>query len=940
MSFEEPYIEKMRKTSFLAGGNVAYLETMYETYLTAPQELSSDWRDYFDGLPKMKTVDQSEVSPQKVREHFLNLAQNPIALSSHSTVSASPLYYKIGQWLDAYRAYGHIEAQLDPLHLISHTDALLDPKHYGLSSADFKLKVDPADFGFKNLGSSVSVESLAQHLENIYCGTLTLEYKHISDPQIQQWLQQRFEIVEPEKQLSAAEKKAIFAKLVAAEGLEKYLGNKFVGQKRFSLEGSDSFIPLMSALIERAGEENVREFIIGMAHRGRLNVMINILGKPAQVLFDEFAGKHLRNGRSGDVKYHLGYSTNVKTPHGLMHLALAFNPSHLEIIAPVVEGSTRARQDRCGDETRRKIVPVIVHGDAAFIGQGVVMETFNMSQTRFFTTGGSVHVVINNQVGFTTHDPRDARSSRYCSDAAKMIEAPILHVNGDDPEAVVKAARLAMDYRMQFGKDIVIDLVAYRRLGHNEADEPAITQPVMYRAIRQHPTLVSLYGEKLEKEGVLSAEDRVAAIDAYRNLLDAGGSAVPVVDENPLHAQAADWSLYLDQEWDVDYPKAIDAAQLKALAQKLLTLPQGFQLQPQVAREMQARQQMAEGEIPFMWGFAENLAYASLLDAGWGVRISGQDSGRGTFSHRHAVLHDYETGQEYLPLSNCQQNKNQLAVIDSVLSEAAVMAFEYGYASAQPKTLVIWEAQFGDFVNGAQVVIDQFISAAEQKWSRFSGLTLFLPHGYEGMGPEHTSARLERFLQLCAEHNMQVCVPTTPAQCFHMIRRQLLRPYRKPLIVMTPKSLLRHKMAVSSWDDLIQGSFQVVIPEVDALPAKKIKRVILCSGRVYYDLLQKRREQQQETVVLVRIEQLYPFPEKALHLALEPYRHVSDIVWCQEEPHNQGAWYASQHHLQAALFPKQNLQYIGRAAAAAPAAGYHDRHEIEQNQLIEQALKL
>lgn len=937
MTVQDPYLQKMQKTSFLAGGNVAYLEEMYETYLRAPNELSADWRNYFESLPK---VNGAEVSPASVRQHFLQLAQAPIQRAV-SGAAALPVYYKIGLWLDAYRRYGHMVADLDPLNMaVPASHPSLDPKSYGLSAADMNTTINPRDFGVDHLGDSATVEAVGKKLQAIYCGHTALEYMHISDPAVVFWFKKHFEDEAFATPLSSDEKKQIFAKLVAAEGLEKYLGNKFVGQKRFSLEGSDSFIPLMDTLVKRAGDASVQGIIIGMAHRGRLNVLVNILGKPTQKLFDEFAGIHLQNGRSGDVKYHLGYSTDVKTTHGLMHLALAFNPSHLEIISPVVEGSVRARQDRINDVKRDQVIPVVVHGDAAFIGQGVVMETFTLSQTRGFNTGGTVHIVLNNQVGFTTSDPHDARSSRYCTDAAKIIEAPVIHVNGDDPEAVVKAAQLAFDFRMQFNRDVVIDLVSYRRLGHNEADEPAITQPLMYQVIRARPTVLSLYGDVLQQQGVITAEERSQSIEAYRALLDAGKAAVSVVDVNPAHTQQCDWTPYLDKEWDVPYDHAIESKKLHALAQKLLALPQGFSLQPQVAREMQAREQMAAGKEPFMWGFAENLAYASLLDAGFGVRISGQDSGRGTFAHRHAVLHDYQTGQEYLPLTQCEQHKGQVEVIDSILSEAAVMAFEYGYASTEPKTLVIWEAQFGDFVNGAQVVIDQFMSAAEQKWSRLSGLALFLPHGYEGMGPEHTSARLERFLQLCAEHNMQVCVPTTPAQCFHMIRRQMLRPYRKPLIVMTPKSLLRHKLAVSTWDDLLQGSFQTVIAEVDDLPAKKIKRVVLCSGRVYYDLLQKRRDEGLKDVAIVRIEQLYPFPHDQLKKVLASYQHVKDIVWCQEEPHNQGAWYLSQHHLYKALGRGQELQYAGRPASAAPAAGYLARHTAEQQQLVAEALNI
>jgi 2-oxoglutarate dehydrogenase E1 component len=733
----------------------------------------------------------------------------------------------------------------------------------------------------------------------------------------------------------------ILWQLTMAEGLERYLATKYPAQKRFSLEGGDSLIPLLDDLIQSCGSHAVEDTVIGMAHRGRLNVLVNVLGKAPADLFTEFEGQYdLKKLKgSGDVKYHKGYSSDLRTAGGNVHVALAFNPSHLEIVDAVVEGSVRARQERRGDARGDKVMAVLLHGDAAFAAQGVVMETLQMSQARGFYTGGTVHIVINNQVGFTISDPRDARSTLYCSDVAKMIEAPILHVNGDDPEAVVFAARLALDYRMKFHKDVVIDLVCYRRLGHNEADEPAATQPVMYRMIRSRPATRQLYAERLAADGIVSPADAQAMAEDYRRGLDEGKPQVRQSLGLIGNKHTVDWSKYLDVDWTEPVRTGVKLDLLRELATRATTYPEGFELHRQVARIVEDRRRMAAGQLSVDWGFAETLAYASLLDQGIEIRLTGQDTGRGTFFHRHAVGHDQKTGAAYIPLKHVKSGQPRFRVTDSLLSEEAVMGFEYGYSTADPNCLVIWEAQFGDFANGAQVVIDQFISSGEAKWGRISGLTLFLPHGYEGQGPEHSSARLERFLQLCAENNMQVCVPSTPAQMFHMLRRQMLRSFRKPLIVMTPKSLLRHKLSVSAITDLAQGRFMNVIDEIDDLQAGQVRRVVFCSGRVYFDLLEARRADEARDVALVRIEQLYPFPTEEYAAILRHYPNAVEVVWCQEEPQNQGAWYQIRHRLHEPLSGRQELLYSGRAPSAAPATGIPQLHTAQQHGLVAAALK-
>jgi len=932
-------------SSQLAGHNAAYLEDLYEQFLADPGRVAGHWRTFFETLPRVNG-DGAEPVHSAIREAFRAITREPPAQrrpagSLAGTRAHEEKQVRVLQLINAYRFRAHQIAAIDPLGLRDCPELPeLGLAYHGLSQADLDTVFDS--------GSLVSVgrptlRQILTQLQATYCGSVGAEYMHITETVEKRWIQQRLEGAAGRPQFPADTRRRILQRLVAAEGLERYLHARYVGQKRFSLEGGDSLIPLLDDLLQRSATHGGREVVIGMAHRGRLNVLINIVGKTAAELFQEFEGKggHPGNG-SGDVKYHQGFSSNLRTASGLVHIALAFNPSHLEIVGPVVEGSVRARQQRSGDDQGTQVLPVLIHGDAAFAGQGVVMETFNMSQSRGFSTKGTVHVVINNQIGFTTSHQGDARSTLYCTDIAKMVNAPIFHVNGDDPEAVIQVTRLALDYRMNFHKDVVIDLVCYRRHGHSEADEPTATQPLMYQAIREHPTPRELYAQRLVDEGLIEADLPQQLLDSYRARLDAGVSVLDeLVPRDQAHyPYAVDWAPYLKQACTAFLETAISIDRLRELWRSLEQVPEGFELHANVAKIMDNRRKMAAGALPIDWGFAETMAYASLVGEGYGVRLSGQDSGRGTFFHRHAVLHNQKDGELYVPLRNVSPQQGNFLVINSLLSEEAVLAFEYGYATTDPRTLVIWEAQFGDFANNAQVVIDQFISAGEQKWNRLCGLVMFLPHGMEGQGPEHSSARLERYLQLCAEKNMQVCIPTTPAQIFHLLRRQVLLECRKPLVVMTPKSLLRHRLAVSSLEDLSGGEFQPVIDEVDALDSSGVTRVVLCSGKVYYDLLEKRREEERNQVAIVRLERLYPFPKVQLRKVLARYSNAREFIWCQEEPQNQGAWFSSQHHLRAALSQPDLLQYAGRAFSAAPAPGYAGVHARQQRALVAQALGL
>jgi 2-oxoglutarate dehydrogenase E1 component len=931
-------------TTALSGGNAGFIEDLYEKFLKDPAAVGPAWAEYFSGLRGSST---NEVAHGEVRERLTKLQENrPGAVASAAVTSgasdvASAKQGAVSRLIQVYANRGHLIANLDPLGLQERAwPYVLNLEHFGLSDADLD-----TEFFTNSRNDAIPKRSklreILSTLKFIYCDTIGAEFAHVSDSDERLWLQDNFQSARMRRRFTIDEKKNILWQLTAAEGLERYLHTKYVGQKRFSLEGGDSLIALLDDLVQQGGKAGIEETIIGMAHRGRLNVLVNLLGKSPKDLFNEFEGHYdLANLRgSGDVKYHKGFSSDLKTVSGNVHVALAFNPSHLEIVNPVVEGSARARQERRGDATGDKVLPVQVHGDAAFAGQGVIMETLQLSQARGFYTGGSVHVIINNQVGFTTSDPHDARSTLYCSDVAKMVEAPILHVNADDPEAVCFVMRFALEYRMKFHKDIVIDLVCYRRHGHNEADEPAATQPLMYQAIRKKPTVRQIYAEKLAAEGVLTAAEAAAMMDQYRNGLDEGRPQARAALGLVGNKYTVDWSEYMGADWSEPVKTAIDMGRLKALGKAITTYPTDWNLHPRVLAIMRARERMVAGDLALDWGCAENLAYASLIQEGYPVRLTGQDSGRGTFFHRHAVLHDQATGRRFVPLQHLATSQPTFTVTDSVLSEEAVMGFEYGFSTTAPHCLTIWEGQFGDFCNGAQVIIDQFISSGEAKWGRLSGLTLFLPHGYEGQGPEHSSARLERFLQLCAEYNIQVCVPSTPAQMFHMLRRQMVRALRKPLIIMTPKSLLRHPLSVSRLEELASGNFRNVIDEVDDVKPSAVTRVVLCSGKVYFDLLKARREAKIDTVVIVRLEQLYPFPSEEYEAAIRKYSNAREIVWCQEEPQNQGSWYQIRHRLQAPLSVKDELLYAGRAGAAAPATGIAALHEQQQKNLVTTALQ-
>jgi 2-oxoglutarate dehydrogenase E1 component len=925
-------LRELIESSPFASSQAPYLEALYEQFRESPDSLGPAWRRFFEALGPETAASPSS---RPARHPGRGKTNGAAAGAGNAEKQAA-----VSRLIQFYANRGHLIADIDPLGLVARpVPQVLDPAYVGLGEAD----MDTEFYTGSRTGGverQMTLREILRQLGHIYCGRIGAEFAHVSTGEERLWLQDRFQDGRLHHRFTREERLNLLWQLSAAEGLERYLHTKYVGQKRFSLEGGDALIPLLDDVVQHAGAAGVEDIAIGMAHRGRLNVLVNVLGKPPSTLFSEFEGKvdfEMTKG-SGDVKYHKGFSADLRTAGGNVRVVLAFNPSHLEIVDAVVEGSVRARQDRRGDIRGERVLPVLIHGDAAFAGQGVVMETMQLSQARGFATGGTLHLVVNNQVGFTTSVPADARSTLYCSDVAKMIEAPIFHVNADDPEAVVFVARLALDYRLKFHKDVVIDLVCYRRHGHNEADEPAATQPLMYQAIRRHPTARQIYGRRLEEDGLLAEGQAAQIAEEYRRGLDEGRAQTRAFAGTSGNLYTVDWTRHLDADWTEAAVTGVTPGQLATLAAKLTTTPNGFSLHPRVARILDDRRRMYADELPLDWGAAETMAYATLLAEGHHVRLCGQDTARGTFFHRHAVLHDQATGRTHLPLATAAAEGTRLAVIDSVLSEEAVMGFEYGYSTTDPDTLVIWEGQFGDFANGAQVVIDQFIASGEAKWGRLSGLTLFLPHGYEGQGPEHSSARLERFLQLCAEANIQVCVPSTPAQMFHLLRRQVLRPLRKPLIVMTPKSLLRHKHSSSTMQDLATGHFHVVLDEQDAIDAKAMERIVLCSGKVYYDLLERRRADSSTHAALVRIEQLYPFPAEDYQSAVARYANAQQVVWCQEEPQNQGAWYQIRHRLQAGLRPGQELRYAGRASAAAPATGLHPLHQREQDGLVTAAL--
>ena len=931
--------------SYLFGSNAPYIEELYENFLENPNSVDEKWKQYFTDLSKQPGAADVDIAHAPIRESFANLAKTKSTAAIAGGMDEAMMKKQVGvlRLISAYRIQGVGAAQLDPLKRIPPRNIeALDPKFHGLNDADMAVQFNMGEGDFSGQ-SKLPLSQIISNLKQTYCGHLALEYIYIPNTEERRWLRNYFEDVLSTPSYSAEQKRRILKEMTAAETLERYLHTKYVGQKRFGVEGGESVIAGLNYLIQNAGKDGVEEVIIGMAHRGRLNVLVNILGKKPGDLFAEFEGRAEIKLPSGDVKYHMGFSSDIATPNGPMHVSLAFNPSHLEIVNPVVEGSARAKQKRLGENGRDKVLPVLIHGDSAFVGLGVNQATFNLSKTRGYTTGGTVHIVINNQIGFTTSDTRDTRSTVHCTDVAKMVSAPVIHVNGDDPERVCFAIQAALDYRKKFNKDIVIDVVCYRKWGHNEGDDPTLTQPMMYKKVSQHPGARALYTEQLIAEGVVTQAEADGYIQAYRDALDKGEHVEQTTLSNFQRTQI-DWSKYQGKDWREDVETGLPAADIERLAEKFTAVPEGFALHPTAKRVLEARKGMAAGSQPIDWGMAETLAYASLVTKGHGVRISGEDSGRGTFSHRHAVLHDQKREKwddgTYVPLRNMGEGAGEFLVIDSILNEEAVMAFEYGFACSAPDKLTIWEAQFGDFANGAQVLIDQFITSGETKWGRYSGLTMLLPHGYEGQGPEHSSARVERYLQLCAEDNVRVCVPTTPAQIFHLLRSQVLGTFRKPLIVMSPKSLLRHKLAVSDLQELAGGAFRPVIGEIDELlPDAQIRRVVLCSGKVYYDLLQKRRDENRRDIAIIRVEQLYPFPQKAVAAELARYPNA-DIVWCQEEPRNQGAWRQIYEALAPALPAGKALHYTGRVASASTAAGYLKLHNAEQAALVRDALGL
>ena len=937
-------MQELWDSSQLSGGSEAWLEALYENYLRDPVSIDAEWRDFFDRLPGAKNGNaaiEQEIPHDEVRDYFKALAkehQHASAPSKAYIVEQEQKQVHVLQLINAYRFRGHQQARINPLDATqSENIAELSLEYHGFSSNDLNTEFETGSlFGT----DSATLAQIYDTLVKSYCGSVGAEYMHMLATEEKRWIQQRIEVAGNASELSDSEKKNILTQLTDAEVLERFLHTKYVGQKRFSLEGGESLIPLLDKLVMHAGKQGVKEVVIGMAHRGRLNVLVNIMGKTPAELFSEFEGTKKVEQLTGDVKYHLGFSSNMSTPGGPVHLALAFNPSHLEIVAPVVEGSVRSRQFRRGDAEGVEVIPVQIHGDAAFSGQGVVMETLQMSQSRGYSTKGTVHIIVNNQIGFTTSNQDDSRSTHYCTDIAKMVDAPIFHVNGDDPEAVIRVTSLAIDYRMKFKKDVVIDMMCYRRHGHNEADEPKATQPMMYQKISALQTTRALYAQQLVDEGRMTSEQVDQMISDVRKVLEAGDCVVPhkLPDDEVDNSDLIDWTPFTNCSTTEDVETGVAIDEMRKLNDAMQQLPEGFSLNPRVAKIISDRHKMSVGALPVDWGYAEIMAYATLVRDGFSVRLSGQDSGRGTFFHRHAVLHNQNERLAFVPIRSVGKDKNNFLVIDSLLSELAVLAFEYGFSTADPKTLAIWEAQFGDFANGAQIVIDQFISSGEHKWGRACGLTMLLPHGYEGQGAEHSSARLERFLQLCAEQNMQVCVPTTPAQIFHLLRRQMVRNCRKPLIVMTPKSLLRHKLCVSTLDDLSAGHYQRVIAEVDDIDANKVEYVVLCSGKVYYDLLEKRRAEKRVNVAIIRVEQLYPFPATELNALLKCYTKTDQLVWCQEEPMNQGGWDFVEPRVKATLDKAWDLQYVGRASSSAPAVGSAKLHAIQQAELVERAI--
>ena len=933
-------MEKLWKDSHTSAGHSSYLEGLYESYLENPASVSLEWKDFFDQLPD-NNGSNKDISHKNIINAYKN--HRRVLSNSSSENETNEKQVRVVQLIQAYRNRGHQAAKLDPLGMMERElvpDLTLE--YHGLSKDDLKIifKTDTLEIG----KDKASLQEIIDALQSIYCGELGIEYNYIVNTEERKWFQGILEPNLGQCEFEDNEKKHIFNRLNSAEGLAKFLAAKYPGMKRFGIDGCESLIPLVDALIQNCGMLGAKQICFGMAHRGRLNLLVNVLGKTPAELFSAFEEDlELTGANTGDVKYHLGFSSNLLTPNGEVHVSLFNNPSHLEIVDPVVLGSVRARQDRLYDENREQVIPILIHGDASFSGQGVVMESLQMSQTRGYGVGGTLHVIVNNQIGFTTSYKYDARSTEYSTDVAKMIEAPIIHVNGDNPEMVVHAAKIACEYRHKFGKDIILDLFCYRRRGHNEADDPSATQPLMYEKIAKHPSVLKIYEEKLISEDIITQLDSKNFQKVYRDSLEEGDSVVENLALKPNDDLWFDWSAYLNQTWWQETDTSFNKNKFIELSELITSAPDGFKLGRQVNKVFEDRKLMAAGKIPINWGFAESMAYATLLSEGYPIRLTGQDVRRGTFSHRHAAIYNAEDGLGHIPLVNvARESSTRMDIYDSFLSEEAVLAFEYGYSATWPSGLVMWEAQFGDFVNGAQVVIDQFIVSAEHKWERLSGLIMLLPHGFEGQGPEHSSARLERFLQLCADGNIEVCVPSTPAQIFHLLRRQAIRKMRRPLVVISPKSLLRNPVVTSTVEDLTEGKFKCVID--DELNSKKdVTRVVMCSGKIYYDLLQKRNEDKIKDTALVRIEQLYSFPYDDLESILSSYPNLNKFIWCQEEPANQGAWFSHRHRLQRVLDrleQKHEINLVSRPAAAAPAVGLMKLHLKQQEEIVLKALNI
>ena len=959
------------KTSFLEGSNSSFIEELYLKYINNPENVPQSWREFFDGLDEDQKIIQTEIQGPSWSPKKNNISQiiDKVKISAEDNFTKKELLsngdlatrdgyekekeqsVKAIALIRAYRIRGHLIANLDPLGMMERKYLNeLHPSNHGFQKEDYNKKIYLREYMDSKYAT---INEILSFLKKTYCSTIGAEYMHISDPNEKKWFRERMEKKENQLNFTNSGKKFILNKLIQAEGFEKFLAIKFVGTKRFGLDGGEALIPALEQIIKRGGQLGVKEVKIGMPHRGRLNVLANLLQKSYKRIFNEFAGEFGSSivESAGDVKYHLGASSNREFDGNLVHISLTDNPSHLEAVDPVVLGQTRAKQFFHKDKKRQKVVPILIHGDAAFAGQGVVAECFAMSGLRGHNTGGTIHIIVNNQIGFTTN-PRFARSSPYPSDIAKMVEAPILHVNADDPEAVVHCARVAIEFRQQFNRDVVIDMICYRRWGHNEGDEPSFTQPLMYQKIRQHPTTLNVYGEKLIKEGTITAEEFDKNKKEFKNLLDEQLKTAKEYKPK-LEWFEGVWSRFRPEKGkDKRGVTGVTADTIKKIGKRITYIPEDFNAHPTIRKIFENKKKMFENGTGFDWATAEQLAFATLLEEGYPVRLSGQDSGRGTFSQRHSVLRDQKNNSYYTPLNNISKKQKRFEVIDSLLSEFAVLGFEHGYALSEPTTLVVWEAQFGDFANGAQVVIDQFIASGERKWSRASGLVMLLPHGYEGQGPEHSSARLERFLQLCAHENIQVMNCTTPANYFHALRRQIHRDFRKPLIIMTPKSLLRNKRCTSNIEDFNKkNTFHRILKDhaevggyglIKLQEDKKIKKVVLCSGKIYFDLIEAREKIKNNKVLFIRIEQLYPFPVKTLAQELKKFKKNARFFWCQEEPQNMGAWNTARNYIEWTLdyikAENRKVSYIGRKPAASPATGYLKKHLAQQKEIIEKVL--